>query len=212
MIRCVVFDFDGTLVLSNEIKHECFLEVASTISGGYRSMELILLRQPGDREQIFKEFSSEMSLNAADLVAVYSRTCEEKILQCAERAGASRCLNALKGNGISIYVNSATPLEPLRKIIDLRFGSGFFNGVYGGHGAKVANLSNILAVEVISPKEIVMIGDGTDDLNAAEIIGCQFMGISNGTLAKSGYEGELVEDLDFLLPKLLNGCEHDQSE
>ena len=56
MIRCVAFDFDGTLVLSNEIKGGFFFEVASNFPGGKSCMESILLDQSGDRYAIINKF------------------------------------------------------------------------------------------------------------------------------------------------------------
>jgi len=210
MIRCVVFDFDGTVVLSNDIKREGFFAVASFIPDGRSRMAAILLNPPGDRYAIFDRFAAETgAITSADLVDSYSCWCEERILQCPERHGAERVISALRAAGMKVHLNSATPVAPLRNIVARRFGLEFFDGVHGGYGEKAGNLKSIVALEAIRPDELVMIGDGADDWDAAGIIGCRFVGVPDGTLVSAAYDGPLVGDFDDLWPHLLNGPDDD---
>jgi phosphoglycolate phosphatase-like HAD superfamily hydrolase len=78
------------------------------------------------------------------------------------------------------------------------------DGVYGGYGEKIANLRAILAREVILPDELVMIVDGVDDWDAANTIGCRFIGVPDGTLDSVSYDGPLVGDFDDLWLHLRN--------
>jgi phosphoglycolate phosphatase len=204
MIRCVVFDFDGTIVLSNCIKREGFFAVVSDIPGGPSQMAAILSNPPGDRYAIFDSFCMEMGASATELVESYSTWCEERIVRCPERHGVTRVVQALRDEGIKVHVNSATPTEPLRRIISHRFDANFFDGVHGGHGEKIANLRAILAREVILSDELVMIGDGVDDWDAANTIGCRFIGVPDGTLDSVSYDGPLVGDFDDLWLHLRN--------
>jgi phosphoglycolate phosphatase-like HAD superfamily hydrolase len=209
MIRCVVFDFDGTVVLSNDIKREGFFAVVSAIPDGLSRMAAILSNPPGDRYAIFDRFAVETGASTSDLVDSYSSWCEERILQCPERHGAERVIPTLRAAGMKVHLNSATPTAPLRSIVTRRVGVDFFDGVHGGHGEKAGNLKVILALEGIRPDELVMIGDGTDDWDAANIMGCRFIGVPGGTLASSTYGGPLVGDFDDLWPHLLNGSDDD---
>lgn len=202
MIRCVVFDFDGTVVLSNDIKHEGFFAAVSTIPEGHSLMAAILSNPPGDRYAIFNHFASATGTSASNLVDSYSNWCEERILQCPARHGAERVIPALKAASIKVHLNSATPNAPLRSIVARRFGMDFFDGVHGGHGEKARNLKGILALEAIQPGQLVMIGDGKDDWDAAVVTGCRFIGVPDGTLASSSYDGTLVGDFDDLWPYL----------
>jgi len=54
MIKCVVFDFDGTLVKSNEIKRRVFYEVTEDIVDAVPVLdELFSVPDSGDRYNIF---------------------------------------------------------------------------------------------------------------------------------------------------------------
>ena len=183
MIRCIALDFDGTVLLSNEIKSQCFFDTVSSISEGYEIMTAILAKNPGDRYEVFDIFASKTGLSAMDLAGKYSVCCREKILICRERHGAKSVISQIRKLGIKVYLNSATPVVPLRAIVFGRYGAGFFDGIYGNSGQKAENLSAILADEAIQPKELVMIGDGTDDWEAALNVGCHFIGVSDGTLS-----------------------------
>lgn len=73
MIRCVVFDFDGTLVRSDNIKRASFLAVVRNFDPHGELMARVLTEQPGDRHAIFKRFvevtpaGCQASINAAGL-------------------------------------------------------------------------------------------------------------------------------------------------
>lgn len=202
MIRCIVWDFDGTLVLSNDIKHGGFLAIADAFPGGRAAMEDILASPPGDRTAILAAFAARFDGDPTALVRRYTEWCEERILICPERAGAAAVLTALRAAGIRQHINSATPTEPLRAVIRRRYGDGVFDGVRGGHGAKVANLMAIMAEEGLGPSQVAMIGDGEDDRAAARAVGCRFHGVADGTLSRRSDCGPLVGDLSELLPLL----------
>ena len=206
MIRCVVFDFDGTLVLSNEIKRQGFFAAVSEIPDGASRMAAILSDLPGDRYAIFNRFTEGTETNSGDLVDQYTYWCQERIVKCPERQEAGNLIAALKLTGIRVHVSSATPIAPLREIIFRRFGSEVFDGVYGGHDSKAENLRIILTRESMQPNEVAMVGDGKDDRDAANIIGCRFIGVAGGTLTSGTYDGPLIENLADLSPFLRNNA------
>lgn len=202
MIHCVVFDFDGTLVLSNDIKREGFFAVIPPGAESHATMERILNDPPGDRERIFAAFAALEGGDAVDLTRKYSRRCEEGIVGCAERSGAGAMLARLAGAGIPCHINSATPEFPLRAVVRRRYGDGVFASVRGGHGAKLANLEAILASECLAASELAMVGDGVDDREAARAAGCRFVGIGGGTLALEVGGHGLLDDLRELWARL----------
>jgi phosphoglycolate phosphatase len=197
MIRCVVFDFDGTLVLSNEIKHEGFMRLAERFVEGPAHMRVILNSMSGDREAIISRFATYVgaSQDAVSLLEEYSHMVREQILMCPERPGAASLLRKLSSEGIRIYVNSATPTHELRLTLKKRYPANTFAGIYGGFGCKLENLRVIARSADASVNDMVMIGDGTDDADAASEFGCRFIAIAGGTLQEHLPPASLLRDL-----------------
>ncbi len=206
MIRCVVFDFDGTLVLSNEIKRDGFFAVIPTSTDARTEMEAILRAPPGDRNAILGMYARRCGGDSERFVDEYTRWCAERIVVCRERLGAGEALRALRAQGIPIHINSATPELPLRQVVARRYGADVFASVRGGYGAKQSILHEIVRASGGSSESVVMVGDGTDDLEAAKAVGCRFFGVSGGSLAESSTEVDLMEDLSFL-PSLIGRYE-----
>jgi len=195
MIRCAVFDFDGTLVLSNAIKRAGFFAVTADFPDSAAAMARLLADPPGDRFAIFGAFAAQYGADAEELCGDYGAWCETKILACPERGGATAILEELRRRNLRIYVNSATPEEPLKALVARRYAPSTFDGVLGGHRAKLANLVAIAAAEGLRPDNILMIGDGIDDKAAATAFGCGFAGVADGTLAATVSPGPLISDL-----------------
>lgn len=195
MIRCVVFDFDGTLVLSNRIKRDTFIDIAADFPHGPAAMTGILQRAPGDRVAILTEFAAASGAadRAAELIERYTTLCEQRIVVCPERAGASETLAALRQRRARLHVNSSTPADALQRVITARYPAGTFDGVHGGYGCKLSNLRALANGDRTKASDVVMIGDGVDDLIAAREFGCRFIGVAGGTL--EGHADLLIEDL-----------------
>jgi phosphoglycolate phosphatase-like HAD superfamily hydrolase len=185
MIRCVAFDFDGTLVDSNRIKHDMFYEVLAYHEGASEILTRVLGERPVDRYKVFKRFvdlaspddspvewNAERSRRLAD---EYSRRCEEAVSSCPECPGATRIVTDLRKLGLITAINSATPTDALRAIVERRGWSNAFAHVLGGPSTKVENLKCLSTIMGLDAKEIVMVGDRAVDQDGALEIGCHFI-------------------------------------
>lgn len=210
MIRVIGFDFDGTLVMSNAIKREMFFRVAERFGEVSDLVERILANVKGDRTGIFQAVVDELAAVGrlpehpdgtpwvAFLVDQYTSICEDAIVECSEVPGAMAALGRLVDQGYSLFVNSATPLNPLCRILGRRRMSGFFRNVYGNEGEKSGNIIQAITEFGCRADQLIFIGDNEADRRAAEETGCHFAGIVN---EYSGYSQVLrhpIQDLTAL--------------
>ncbi len=219
MIKCVVFDFDGTLVDSNAIKRETFFAIARPWDPSDEVVAEIFERWPAaDRyEKSLKIAERLISRNllpkdssvkewASRLAGEYTEQCENAIGSCAEMPGATQALNELSEKGFLLFVNSATPVEPLRKILKLRNWAHFFQSLYGAEACKADNLKQVASRTGANPDEIAHVGDQLDDLQAAEQFGCYFVAMADGNTRSVAKISSLVvqklSELSGLLTKL----------
>ena len=191
-LKCVVFDFDGVLVDSNEAKCRAYFKVFDELgsqgatlvyrvlaSGGERNRYGILRQivREGRLAGLFNGTSAEDTL-VSDYARHYNDICEEHAATCAEVLGAGRVLVHLTQR-YPLYINSSTPDRPLVRIVSRRGWDGLFRGVYGSNHRKVENLARALRSEGVMPPEAVFVGDSEVDRSAAACTGLEFIGIRN---------------------------------
>lgn len=190
MIRCVAFDFDGTLVESNAIKRQSFFDVVSEADpDGELVAHVLDVVRPGDRFDVLRVVAERLHERAGfpaepgveelsrRWVDAYTARCEEAISQCPEIPGATAALEWLGERGLPCYVNSATPEEPLRRVLALRSIARQIRLCLGRPADKVENLATICADAGAGPEELLFVGDGEDDRSAALEFGCPFAAV-----------------------------------
>ena len=212
MIKCVAFDFDGTLVDSNDIKRETFFEIAQPWdASGEVVAEVFELWPLADRyektrkiaeglidRKLLPENSSVESWGAR-LANDYTAQVESAITNGAEMPGASQALTKLSEMGMLLFVNSATPIGPLRRLLELLNWAHFFRTVYGAEASKADNLRSIALESDVAMNEIVHVGDQPDDLRGAEQCNCHFVAMAAGNVGPVIRRSSLlVEDLQEL--------------
>ena len=175
------FDFDGTLMQSNEIKEKAYSETLENDKYLLAKLEKIKINNNKmDRYGIFKELcNSEKYLNHQYLLKKYSEICYQNILKAKEVDGAIKFLSKLKINNKLCIINSATPLINLIKIVDNLEFNCYIDKIYGGPVSKEKNLSYAMSKFNLGPDNVVIIGDGENDRVCAESIKCNFVGIQN---------------------------------
>ncbi len=186
-VRCLVFDFDGVLVDSNAVKREAYFEALRPVGAPPSLVEKILSdNRHGDRYVVIREVIRKLPGGGAvgeaaerrveECADRYNAICEEFTTTCREIEGASDTLGRLCAR-YALYVNSATPEVPLRRVVERRGWRAYFRDVLGRPRTKAENLCEIIAREGLQPTEVVMIGDGAVDLDAARACGCAFIGM-----------------------------------
>jgi phosphoglycolate phosphatase len=184
--NCVVFDFDGLLVDSNRIKRQAYYDVFQAVPIHASIVTRCLTdHKDGDRRDVitaivrtFTGVDSERECLIARYLEAYARECDAQIARCAEQPGASAVLTTLAAR-YPLYVNSATPVESLERYIDDRGWTPHFRRVLGRPQSKIENFAVIRAIENITDRSVLFVGDHQSDMVAAESANCSFVGVKS---------------------------------
>jgi phosphoglycolate phosphatase-like HAD superfamily hydrolase len=187
MIRCVVFDFDGTIRQSVSIKHEAYFVAVRGIERGDEIFRDIIRDFPTMTRfsgcALFAERARALGIDTPsgeELAERYSRACEDAIAACPEVPGAGAFLDWLRPQGIDCFVVSGTPQIPLRETVRRIGLEDRFVDVLGDPTGKPQHYADILARTGHAPEALLAIGDGDDDKAAAFSVGGQFVRVKGG--------------------------------
>jgi phosphoglycolate phosphatase len=217
MTACVVFDFDGVLVDSNAVKRRAYRDIFADAQGSEAVVEAVLQSNTEDdrfgvirailRGLGWEKYSTaEQDLLVAEYGERYNAICEEHAATCAEVRGASSALARL-AKSHALYIISATPEEPLRRIVKRRNWSRYFRDVLGRPRTKGENLARVIQREDIGAQGIVFVGDARRDLDAAREAGCRFVGVRNEFNDFDPARLTMVNDLTGLVELVEAGVE-----
>ncbi|MFQ5566455.1 MAG: HAD family hydrolase [Paracoccaceae bacterium] len=214
MIGHVVFDFDGTLVRSNQLKRDCFFEVVADVPGAAAVVgELFASNFCGDRFALFREVARRLGpermtgvAEPDELAAEYGRLCRARIAEAPEVPGAEAALTMLADGGARLFLISATPQQALEDVVADRGLTRYFDRVLGAPTAKPAHLRRVIEACGVGAADVVLVGDGRDDQAAALEVGCRFVAVTDQPNAPLENVATSIPDLRGL-PRVLGFSE-----
>lgn len=201
----VIFDFDGTLLDSNDIKKNCFYETLGDSKSSHDIMDDVLHDASGDRYTIWRNFilkkghTSNIDDNALYLAERYSKILKKKLSQASPMEGAVSLLRWLKTNKINISLSSATPVVHLYETIEALDWSHYFTNIFGSPQSKIESLKYIEWKHKLNKTNMIVVGDGADDLESALDFGCEFLPVHEARGLHDGAKTyNLLEIIDFI--------------
>ena len=143
------------------------------------------------KQDLAPEVEASLDRRFADLVARQMR-------ECPYVRGAMAFIEeqALR---VPLFIASGAPEAELRAIVEDRGLAAHFRGVFGSPRDKVTLLTTIASASGIALRDLVFIGDGRQDYEAARSLGMPFVGIVPPSAPVAFPEAVLVAaDLDEL--------------
>jgi HAD superfamily hydrolase (TIGR01549 family) len=183
--QAILFDFDGTLVQSNQIKRDMLFTVARTAGADDRlTAEVLDSNAHLDRFGLYREilvqigYEGDIDDKIDELCDLYAELTVAAISKAPEIPGAEEFLKQYSDE-LPMYINSATPEESLRKTVEERGWAGFFRGVYGRPKSKNDIVERVKEETGLSADKILFVGDSLQDLESAQACGCPFLGVAH---------------------------------
>jgi phosphoglycolate phosphatase-like HAD superfamily hydrolase len=180
MIQAIVFDFDGVVLESGDIKTDAFVELFSEWPEHRSAIRAHHLANLGiSRFEKFRWIYANLlrrELPDSECMALgerFSAIALDRVLACPFVPGALDTLTRLHGR-LPLFVASGTPEEELLHIVDARGLARFFDEVHGSPKRKPDVLRSLLSRRGWSADRVLFVGDGETDHRAAVEVGTCF--------------------------------------
>lgn len=182
MIKAIVFDVDGALLESLDIKTRAFATLFSSHPEHLDTIVQFHIKNGGMsrfdkfrfiyRDILKKQLSEE---EFASLCSRFKKLVLNGVLSCDMVEGAHEFLKKYHSNYM-FFVITATPHDEIREILMKRDLRNYFKAVYGAPTPKSEALAEILQKFSLSPNQVVYVGDALNDYHATEPLGVRFIG------------------------------------
>lgn len=208
MIRVIIFDFDGVIVESMDIKTRAFAELfAGESDEVVRNIVAYHLANGGvSRYDKFRHIYREI-LRRPLPEEVFAGLCRRFETLVTEAVVAAPCVPGARefleehGRRFRQFVASATPRDELRDIMERKGLISFFEDIFGAPTSKSAAVRAILDRTGEPAEAAVFVGDALSDYEAALANGVRFIvRIHKNEGLFHGMPCERVIDLHRLVP------------
>lgn len=181
----IIFDFDGVLVDSVEVKTNAFVALYSAHGDEVVKKVMSYHLQNGgiSRYEKFQYFHNEiLGIHLSDENKVtLGKQFQEMVLDAVIEApwcnGAYEFLEKFHTK-LPLFVASGTPEHELKKIVERRKMAGYFVSTHGTPNTKGTNIKKILLESQIDQHRALMVGDSITDYEGAVEAGVDFIGFS----------------------------------
>jgi phosphoglycolate phosphatase-like HAD superfamily hydrolase len=181
--RAVIFDFDGVLVESADIKTAAFRALYSPHGEAVLAAALAHHRANGGisrRQKIRHVHASQLGIRlepaALDALCQRFSTLVEDAVVAAPMVAGAEAFVARHRDRLPLFIVSGTPHDELVRIVARRRMGGAFTAVYGSPPEKPPTISRILAEHALAAADVVFVGDARTDYEAARATGLRFIG------------------------------------
>jgi len=204
--RHIIFDFDGVLAETNEIRAEGFRELFSPFPPDMVEKTVSYYKQNGgfSRYQIIRYFHEVMlgeeiaPEKVEKMAGAYSGIVKKKVIAAEPVKGSVEFLDKYHGR-YDFAVVSGSDQEELRAVCRERDLDKYFVDILGSPTLKTENVLKLLSAQGWSSDDCLFVGDSTTDLEAARAAGTAFVGRRSGLVDWPGEYGVMaIEDLSGL--------------
>lgn len=182
MIKTIIFDFDGVIVESMDIKTAAFIELFKNEAKpivekivNYHITNMGVSRYDKFRYIYKNIIEHPLYKNEFNkLCGKFSELVKERVINAPFVKGAEEFLEQNAKN-YRYFLVSATPEDELKKIVRKKRLNHFFKKIYGAPFKKRDAVKDVLKKEKISPPDVLYVGDAKSDYLAARANSVKFI-------------------------------------
>ena len=182
-IKAIIFDYDGIISESVNIKTEAFAEMFRPFGQDVEKMVINHHESNGgvSRFEKFKLYyrdflKKDITPHKIDSLSIkFSNLVLDRVVDAPYVQGAYEFLSS-NYKKYDFYISTGTPTEEIEIILEQKGIKKFFKGVYGSPENKAVHVKRIMQLRNYKNDEIIFIGDALSDKNAATINKIDFIG------------------------------------
>lgn len=182
MLEAIVFDFDGTLMESADIKADAFVQLFRNYPQHQDKILKYHLAHAGVSRYVkFREIYRNIlrqplaAYEEERLGEMFRQLINAKMSACPLVPGVQAFLGTASRQ-FKCFIASGAPEGELRPLIEERGLRRYFEGIHGSPQSKREILHMILRQYSLVPSQVLSIGDALSDLDAAQAEGIPFAG------------------------------------
>ena len=213
-IRAIIFDFDGIIVESVDIKTQAFAELYR--SYGDEVVQKVVAHHEANGgmsryEKIQHYHNSYLGkpislVEVENLASRFSEVVMDKVINAPYVGGVLEFLENYK-NIYEYFISTGTPQDEIESILTIKNIGHYFKSVLGSPIKKTEHVKSILKEFGYKPLEVIFVGDAQSDIEAAQANGLGFIGRYT-TSEQIKDQNHIIESL-FELEKAINRV-HDE--
>ena len=203
MLKGIIFDFDGVIAESVQVKTDAFgnlyrpygdnvvkkvIEHHEANGGMSRFEKIKLYHEQFLNKTITNEEIKKLANQFSELVV-------KKIIDSPFVPGVLEYVQ-MCNKKYTLFISSGTPTEEMNQILDGRGISQYFTEVYGSPEKKDVHIAKIMSKYNYLPEELMFYGDANTDIDAAEKSNIPFVLIKNSFNEQLviDFEGEIINN------------------
>ena len=191
MIKAIIFDFDGTIADTVDIKTQAFAELYKPYGKDIeKSVVKYHLSYGGvSRFDKFKYFHKEFlnielsESEIQDLAKKFSKLVTDKVVNAPYITGAFEFISK-NYNEFDMFISTATPTNEITEILLRKKLQKYFLKVFGSPESKFEHVKKIISDSNYTLDETVFIGDSSLDKEAADQNDILFIEVCNEKKSK----------------------------
>ncbi len=174
MLKGIIFDFDGVIAESVQVKTDAFAALYASYGADIVSKVVEHHEANGGMSRFEKiRLYHESFLNRTvtkeeitNLASQFSELVVEKVIDAPYVPGALEYIQQ-SYKQYKLFISTGTPMEEIRQILECREIANYFTDVFGSPPKKIEHLNNIMSIYGMKPNELIFYGDSNADLDAA---------------------------------------------
>ena len=173
-LKGIIFDFDGVIAESVQIKSDTFAELYKPY--GPDIVEKVVEHHEAnggmsryEKFKIYHESFLNKTITEEEISALanhFSGLTVEKVIAAPYVRGALEFIKK-SYDQYKLFISTGTPTEEMKKILAGRKIANYFINVFGSPAKKTVHVNSIITNYNLDPSELIFYGDSNSDMNAA---------------------------------------------